>query len=244
MTDDQLETALRALGTRLDVPEPSDLTDAVLARLDEDEPVRGGWRPVHRVAAAVVAALVVLATAMAVSPTVRAAVYDLLRIGGVGINENQPPPVTPTVSVDPPLPGERDVPLAQARAVARFPLRLPERLGPPVTVRLIEDARVVSLAFASPHGQVRVDECDGGLDPLFTKFASAEDVHHVTVLGVPGVWVNRPHPVFFTDETGQMREETARLSGSTLIWEKDGVTYRVEGDLTQAQAVAIAESLR
>jgi hypothetical protein len=34
------------------------------------------------------------------------------------------------------------------------------------------------------------------------------------------------------------------MAGSTLIWEKDGITYRVEGDLTQQQAITIAESLR
>ena len=243
MTDDQLEAALRTLGTRLDVPEPPDLTGDVLARLDEP-PRRPGWRPVHRIAAAVVAAVLALATAMAVSPTVRAAVYDLFRIGGVEIHENEPPPVTPTVSVDPPLPGERDVALAAARQAADFPLKVPSALDPPATVRLIDDARVVSMGFASPHGEVRVDQFDGGLAPMFAKFTHADDVHHVTVLGVPGVWVDRPHPVFYTDETGTMREESARLAGSTLIWESGGITYRVEGDLTQAQAITIAESLR
>lgn len=242
MNDAQLETALRSLGTRLDVPEPADATSAVLDRLDDPAP-RTGWRPVDRIAAAVVAALVALATAMALSPTVRAAVYDLFRIGGVELHEDQPPPVTPTVSVDPPLPGEHDVTLAQARRAADFPLTLPGRLGPPVTVRLIEDGRVVSMAFGSPHGQVRVDQFDGGLDPMFAKFTHAEDMHSVVVQGVPGVWVDRPHPVFYTDETGRMREETARLSGSTLIWENNGVTYRVEGDLTREQAIDLADSL-
>jgi hypothetical protein len=79
---------------------------------------------------------------------------------------------------------------------------------------------------------------------MFTKFTSAADVHHVTVSGGPAVWVDRPHPVIYTDRDGTLREETARLAGSTLIWEYDGVTYRVEGELTERQAIAIAESLR
>jgi hypothetical protein len=69
-------------------------------------------------------------------------------------------------------------------------------------------------------------------------------VHQVTVSGGPAVWVDRPHPVLYTDRDGRLRQEGARLAGSTLIWEKDGVTYRVEGDLTEHQAIAIAESLR
>lgn len=239
MTDD-LETALRAVGTRLDVPAPPDVTAAVLSRLDE----KPRPRIVYRLVAAGIAAVVALATAMVVSPAVRAAVYDLLRIGGVEIHENQPAPVSPTPSVDPPLPGERDVSLAEARRAVGFPLRLPAKLGAPATVRLIDGARVVSMAFGSAHGQVRVDEFDGGLDPMFTKFASADDVHHVTVSGGPAVWVDRPHPVLYTDRDGNLREESARLAGSTLIWESDGVTYRVEGELTRHQAIEIAESLR
>jgi len=238
VTDD-LEAALREVGTRLAVPPTPPITDAVLARLDDPAPIVR--RPVRRLVTAAVAVLVALAAAMAVSPTVRAAVYDLLRIGGVEIHENTRAPAPPA-SVEPPLPGERDVSLAQAREAARFPLRLPARLGRPDDVRLIDGnpPRVVSMAF----GAVRVDQFEGGLAPMFTKFTSAVDVHHVTVDGVPGIWVDRPHTVLYTDRDGTVREETARLAGSTLIWEKNGITYRVEGDLTQPRAIAIAESLR
>jgi hypothetical protein len=231
---DDLEQALRALGTRLDVPDPPDVTAAVLARIAEPAPTRWG----RRVLAAAVAAVLALATAMVVSPAVRAAVFDFLRIGGVEIHENVPAPVTP--SLDPPTPGERDVTLDQARAAVDFPLTLPSGLGPPGAVRLIDGDRVVTMAF----GAVRIDQFDGGLDPMFTKFASAEDIHHVTVSGVPAIWVDRPHPVFYTDRDGTMHEESARLAAATLIWAHDDVTYRVEGDLTQQQAIAIAESMR
>lgn len=234
---DDLESALRSLGARLDVPDPPPVTDAVLARLRAPAPRR---RTARRLVTVAVAALVALAAAMAVSPAVRAAVFDFLRVGAVEIHENQPPPVTPPVtSLDPPLPGERDVTLAQARAATGFPLRVPAGLGDPDTVRLTDDARVVTMTF----GGVRVDQFDGGLDPMFTKFASAADVHHVTVDDRPAIWVDRPHPVFWVDRDGVMHEEAARLAGSTLVWERDGITYRVEGDLTQARAVALAESM-
>jgi hypothetical protein len=111
-------------------------------------------------------------------------------------------------------------------------------------VRLIDDARVVSMAFGSAHGTVRVDQFDGGLHPIFTKVAGASDVRHVTVSDLPAVWVGRPHPVIYTDRDGTMREESARLAGNTLIWEDNGTTYRVEGDLTRQQAITIAESMR
>ena len=244
---DELENALRALGTRLDVPEAPDPTGAVLARLDEPAPESGpraGWRPVHRLVAAAVALLVALGAAMAVSPAVRAAVYDLLRIGGVEIHENEPAPVVPRdPSVDPPLLGERDVTLDQAREAAGFPLRTPDGLGEPATVRLIDGARVVSMAYRTAHGEVRIDQFDGGLAPMFAKFTTAVDVSHVAVEDTHGVWVARPHPVLYVDRDGVVRDESARLADSTLIWEKDGITYRVEGDLTEDRAITIAESL-
>ena len=230
---DDLESALRSLGTRLDVPDPPDVTGRVLARLDAPAP--RVWP--RRLLTAAVAAVVALATAMVVSPAVRAAVLDFLRIGAVEIHENQPAPVTP--SLDPPLPGERDVTLAEATAAVDFPLRLPTGLGPPGAVRLIDDGRVVTMAF----GAVRVDQFDGGLDPMFSKFTRAEDVHHVTVDGLPAIWVDRPHPVLYTDRDGTLRDESARLAASTLIWEEDGITYRVEGDLPQWRAIEIAESM-
>jgi hypothetical protein len=235
VTDD-LETALRALGTRLDVPEAPDMTGAVVARLEEGPSSR--WR---RVVAAAVAALVALATAMVASPAVRAAVYDLLRVGGVEIHENEPVPVGPPPSVEL---GEHEVTVDEARREVDFPLRLPKDLGRPESVRLIDGARVVSMAFGTANGEVRVDEFAGGLAPMFTKFTMADDVHHVTVAGTPAVWVDRPHLVLYTDRDGIMHEESARIAGSTLIFEKGGVTYRVEGELTEGQAIGIAESLR
>jgi hypothetical protein len=243
-TAGDLEHALRVLGARLDVPDPPPVTAAVLARLDEPAPVSGGWHPVHRVLAAVAAALVALATAMVVSPAVRAAVHDLLRVGGVELHRDEPAPSAPPPSVAPPLPGEHDATLAEARAAARFPLRLPAGLGEPTAVRVADGARVVSMAFPGPRGEVRVDQFDGGLDPMFTKFATAAGIRHIAVGGTPAVWVDRPHVVLFRDHDGQVHEESARLAGSTLIWEEDGVTYRVEGDLTESEAVRIASSLR
>lgn len=236
MTDD-VERALRDLSTRLDVPSTPDMTTEVLARLDTSPARR--VRPVRRVIAAAVAAVLALVTAMIVSPAVRAAVYDFFRIGGVEIHQDQQAPHPP--SIEPTLSGERDVTLDQARAEAEFPLKLPASLDAPDNVRLAgTPPRVVSMAF----GDVRVDQFDGGLDPMFTKFASADDIHHVHVGADPAIWVARPHVVIYTDRDGTQQESSARLSASTLIWESGGITYRIEGDLTQIQALDLAESLR
>ena len=242
MTDDErIEAALRELGGRLAVPDPpANLATAVLARLDE--PVRRSTPQVlPRLVAAVVALIVALAVVMTASPTVRAAVLDFLGFGGVEIHYT-PPPVTPTIS-DVPQPGERDMSLADARAVVRFDIRVPALLGDPDTVRVIEDddgvPRVVSLRYAG----ARVDEFGGRVSPVFEKFLRVEDAIRTDVDGAPAIWIPRPHPVIYVDEHGEIREEAARLAANTLIWEERGLTFRLEGDFTERQAIVVARSL-
>jgi hypothetical protein len=241
-SDERVEAALRELGGRLDVPEPpAGLTTAVLARLDE--PARRPTpRLLPRLVAAALALLVALAVAMAVSPTVRAAVLDFFKIGGVEINYS-PPPVTPTTS-DVPQPGERDMSLAAARAAVRFDIRVPALLGDPDSVRVIDSAdgvpRVVSLRYPG----ARVDEFGGRISPVFEKFLHADEAVPTDVDGAPAIWIPAPHPVIYMDEHGEVHEEAARLAARTLIWEERGLTYRLEGDLTQEQAIVVARSLR
>jgi hypothetical protein len=254
--DDRVEAALRELGGRLAVPEPpADPAAAVLARLAEAPsparrpawrlPSRLAGRPAPRVlprlVAVAVALLLALAVAMTVSPTVRATVLDLFRIGGVEIHYT-PPPVTPTTS-DAAAPGERDLSLDDARAAVPFPIRVPRLLGDPASVRVIDSddgpPRVVSLRYPG----ARLDQLDGRISPVFGKFANIVDVVHTDVDGAPAIWIPRPHPVLYVDEHGTVQEEAARLAAKTLIWEENGLTYRLEADLTQAQAEAIAASL-
>lgn len=247
MTDDEItrdiEAALRELGGRLDVsPPPAGLATAVLDRLDEPRPAP---RVLPKLVAAAVALLVALGVAMAVSPTVRAAVLDFFRIGGVEVHHG-PPPVPPSTSAVV-LPGERAATLEEARAAVRFDIEVPARLGEPEAVRVVENQppdgsppRVVSLHWPG----VRVDEFDGRISPIFAKFLGADDVVRTSVDGATAAWVPRPHPVLYVDRAGTVHEESARLAAKTLIWESGGVTYRVEGELTREEAVAIAESMR
>jgi hypothetical protein len=230
---------LRDLGAHLDVPPPPEepaLAAAVLARLDD--PPRRTLLP--RLAAAAAALLAALGLAMAVSPEVRAAVLDFLNLGAIQINQAPEQAGQPSVepSLDKPLPGERAVTLDQARAQAGFPLRVPESLGDPLAVHLADGdpPRIATLLYNG----VRVDQIDGDLAPMFQKFFHLDGAVPTTIDGSHGLWLPSPHPVFYLDRDGDTQERFARLSGSTLIWEQDGVTYRVEGELTHRQAVDIA----
>jgi hypothetical protein len=235
---DDLERELRDLAGWLAVPAAPDVTAPVRARLAA--PPRRRWR--YWLAAALAALLV------AVLPPGRAAVADvvagLLRFSGVEIgtsSEPLPPAGTPS-----PLPAQRPAALVEAQRKVRFPIRLPALLGQPEQV-LVADAdgtgghRVATLLYRG--GTLRVDAFDGRLDPVFQKQAAGADVEWTQVHGGFAIWIGRPHTLAYVDRSGTVRVETARLAAATLIWEEAGVSYRLEGDLTRDEAVAIAGSM-
>ncbi|MFC3502775.1 DUF3040 domain-containing protein [Micromonospora krabiensis] len=238
---DDLERELRDLSTWLETPDPPDVTARVRQRIAAPPRPRRRWR--YYLAAALVA------LGVAVLPPGRAALADavagLLRFAGVTIATS---PTSPLPSGTPaPLPSQVAVDLAEAARKVRFPVRVPARLGPPERV-LVADPdpsgsyRVATLLYRG--GALRVDAFDGHLDPVFQKQASGPGVEWVQVDGGFAVWVAGPHTVTYVDPTGEVRVETARLAASTLIWSRADVTYRIEGDLTQTEAIEIAGSLR
>jgi hypothetical protein len=227
MTDDQVEAALRDLGTSIDVPDTPDVTASVRARISTKRRLK--LRPVFT---AVLAILLAFAVALAVSPEVRAGVAQLLRFAGIEFTTEPPPPLPTTTQ---PLPGERVVTLEEARHQAAFPVTVPKALGDPEEVHIGD--RFVSLIY----GNARVDELDGTISPIMQKFAGVGgDLEPVQVNGTTAYWVNAPHEVIYVDRNGSTRTETARLAGKTLVWQAGEVTFRLEGDLTRQQAISIA----
>ncbi|MCW3840576.1 DUF4367 domain-containing protein [Micromonospora yasonensis] len=237
---DDLERELRDLATWLETPATPDLATRVRARLAAPAARRRRWR--YWLAAALAALLV------AVLPPGRAALADavagLLRFSGIVIGTS-PAPVLPTGSPSP-LPAQRSADLHDAQRKVRFPIRVPAKLGPPEQVLVADDDglgsyRVATLLYRG--GTLRVDAFDGQLDPVFQKQAAGPDVEFVQVDGDFAVWVGGPHTLAYVDRGGTVRVETARLAAATLIWQEAGVSYRLEGNLTRDEAIAIADSL-
>lgn len=237
---DDLEAELRDLGAWLETPAAPDVTARVHDRLVGRVP---GWRRWRSVAAAALVALLV-----AVLPPTRAAVADalgeVLRFAGVDIvtsSTSPPPGGEPS-----PLPSLRTVGLDEARRAVRFPIRVPAALGPPERVSIADPNasgayRVATLLYHG--GNLRLDAFDGRLDLTFHKRTSRPGTEWTQVDGDFAVWVDGPHVLSYVDRSGQIRRETARLAASTLIWEQAGVTYRLEGPRTMAEALDIARSL-
>ena len=123
-----------------------------------------------------------------------------------------------------------------------FEVAVPADLGAPDGVEVSADHRVLSMTWNRPTtGPVRLDQFDGRLDYAFAK--SAPGVEFTSVSGATALWFDRPHRVVLLGPDGSRRRETARLGGQTLIWERAATTLRLEGELSQQQAITIAESV-
>jgi len=77
----------------------------------------------------------------------------------------------------------------------------------------------------------------------FTKIIEpGTKVEPVTVDGARGYWIaGRPHAIFYRSG-GDTSVEELRLAGNVLIWEHDGLTFRLETTADRATALRIAAS--
>jgi hypothetical protein len=246
-----VEAELRTLGRELGVPPATDLTAAVQQRLEEPAgrrrhvPVLGAgalrrWRLGWRVALVVVAALIAV---MIATPQGRAAITHVFRLAGIELRQEPGPARSPGVSAS--LPGERRMPLEQARRQAAFPILVPAVLGRPDEVVVSDHGRVASLVYrATPYGQLRMDEFAGHLDPVyFQKFVRFGNVTEIDVNGVKGLWIKGPHELLYITRDGTPAAASARLTtGNTLIWGTRRVALRLEGGFGKDAALAIARS--
>lgn len=239
----ELELELVAIGRLLDVPEAPDLAPRVLGRIGTARPAPRRRRLV--LAFAVLALATLLAT-LAI-PDARSALLRFLQIGGDRIELVDELPV---VAPSPPeldlILGER-VTLDEARRRAAFDLL--ELEEEPASV-YIGDRGTVWFLYGRPDAvrllvaqtpRLEIDESF-----LLKKLAGAGTiVETTTVRGAPAYFVSgAPHVVILVDENGFGVTESARLARDVLVWEEDGRTVRLEGDLTLAEASELAESLR
>ena len=239
-----LEQQLAALGRALDVPESPDVTARVLADL---EARRRPARPPRRlVLALALVALAALLAALAI-PDARSALLRFLQIGGARIELVDELPPVPADPVELDLTLGQPVSLAEARRRAGFDLlELEEHpdavyLGSRDTVWFLygEPDAVRLLVAQTPDTEV--DE-----PFVFKKLAeSGTQVERASARGEPAYFVSgEPHLVMLLDEFGLEIPESVRLARNVLLWEEEGRTVRLEGDLTLADALELAESMR
>ncbi|WP_322938204.1 hypothetical protein [Nocardioides bizhenqiangii] len=234
-----IERELAALADRVAPAPPPDLPDRVLARIG-DLDIDGGRSP-RRVWGPVAAGVAALVAASFLSPQVRAVAADVLGVAGIEFSSD-----TPDAPPEPrePLPDSRDSSLAEAQAQVDFRVGVPGELGPPETVTVADRGRVASMTWRG--GDLRLDQFDGTLGPVFSKQVGVLATEELDVNGATAWWIDAPHDLTYVDRQGREVTATARLAGTTLVWDGgNGVTFRLEGErLNREDAFAIARSVR
>ena len=148
------------------------------------------------------------------------------------------PELAPRTTFDP----GREVTLAEAESVAGFRPLVPRRegYGTPDEVYVGFDA--VTLLYGSRDSvRLLVTQFPRGPDPeMFLKKVAGGDTRIETVVvdGGRAFWIEgAPHAVRFGDSA-------FREAANTLLWESEGLTLRLEAQISRDEALAIAESMR
>jgi hypothetical protein len=229
----ELERELREVGRLLAFPPEPDLVPAVRARLGEAQ--RQPFLGRRRVLVLALAVLVVAVGAAFAVPSARTAILRFFHIGGETIEVVPTLPNAPHRSPIAGLAGPMSVEDATDRA--GFNLILPPRHGGIYA----QDGIVAT--YIRPR--VVLTEARGPLT-VSKKFVSPQTrLEPVRVNDHDGLWISgAPHVVMYFDSQGLGHAKNVRIAGNTLVWAYGSVTLRIEGPLTQAQALHIASSIR
>ena len=191
-------------------------------------------------------AVVLLAAALLAVPPVRAQLLEWLQIGGMNIKraitpipeDTLPAPVDLITGYE--LSGRTT--LAEAVAEFGYPIRYPPAYGKPQHVYLqdIGTGPFVILVWVDLEDPTQMILVEYILAP--GTWLTKGPVPTLAVTNINGnraVWTDGPYMVSI-----QGFHQAARLlEGHALIWEQDGLTYRLELDATLKQAVQIAETI-
>ena len=256
-TDEDLESALRDLGSHLAYPPVPDLLPLVRARLEE-RPAPPFWRIFWSPRLAFVpalATLVLLAAATVALQPLGATAAEALGLRGIAIFRAATPPAgSGAVLADARLVPSIEV----ASEAAGFRVLAPAALGRPdeVYLRTSPQGTQAFLVYGARPGiaasersgiAVLVIEAQGSVEvPLLGKVLGPDTrTEQLTVGGGEGVWIEgAPHQVFFRAPSGEAVIDTVRLAGNVLLWERGTLLLRIEGEMPRDEALRIAASVR
>jgi hypothetical protein len=229
MTD--LERRLQALGGEIAYP-PTPRFDLGFDR----RPVRAGrLRPL---ALGFAILLAVLAGVLALSPGARSAFLEIFRLQGATVERVETLPEVDARRLDF---GE---PVSREEAERRVGFELLD-VGEPDGI-YVRDDRLASVVYGDPDSpRLVLSQLRGAIYEGFVKKAGSRGtiIEEVTVGGEPGLYISGDdHFVMFRDENGSITDEQTYLAGTVLLWNRGELLLRLEGDLTRAEALELAES--
>jgi hypothetical protein len=233
----ELEQRLVALGSELELPVEPDLASAVSARLEERPRRPFPWRAV---AFAAVVLAVAIAAAFAV-PQARTTILRWFHLRGVTVERVETLPR----AVERAQAGGLGQPYSRAEAerLVGFDLALPSFSdGRPSRVFVL-DAELATVVVRAHGRPVLLSEFRSSDFDFLKKATTPETrVEPVRVGDDPGLWVaGGTHVLVYP---GAEAPPATLIHGNVLLWVHGGLTLRLEGKLTKAQALRLARTIR
>jgi hypothetical protein len=229
----ELELRLADLGKALEFPP----TPAFELRFEPRR--RRGLRPL---VVALAVAVVAVAGTLALSPGARSAFLELFHLRGATVRRvEELPEVQRIQRLE--LLGER---VTRAEAERRVGFRLLD-LGEPDSIYVREDVLATLVYGEIDEPRLLLTEGRGAIFEGFVQKSagSGTEIERVSVDGAQGLFVSgEDHFVMFRNGHGQIDDERSFLAGTTLLWNRGDLLLRLEADVTRAEAIGLAESLR
>lgn len=240
-TNSSYEKQIQQWAAAFDYPPTPDIAGQIRPLLTV--PAKKSSQPSRRLAW--VLGLLLLGASLLAVPSVRAALVQILRAGGITIFVGE----EAAVDDAPPLLSEQlpafTEPIPLEDAVARFPnLQLPTELPPPDDVLLHEDPVWDTAVIFLWRDEADPQQIGLSLYQIQVPqyaYKGSEMLEITEVAGNQAFWLNGPHYFRLRDSAA---EEWLFVKGSVLIWWADDVTYRLEGAESLEDALRIAESLQ
>ncbi len=242
-----IDQLLRETAASVEYPETPDRTAAIRARIEAS---RRGTRFAsmlsQRQLVAVAATLALAALAALATPGVRAAVLRFFHIGGVRVERVEHLPAVPLST---PLQLGQRVPLQDAQRRVDFRVREPKLHEAPtvyVHARTPRGGQISFLVGTPARPRLLLTEFRGSGTRIYANkiVGPGTRVELLRVNGASGMWISgKPHAFHFIDRNGDIDVQPLRLAANTLLWEEDGITYRLEARVAKREALKIAATL-
>ena len=227
----ELERALVALGSELDIPAEPDLRSRVRERIER--------RPRRRRVAVLAVAVLVVAVGIALAvPPARSAILRFFHIGSVTIER-----------VDT-LPAARERSLVAGLGSALSLRDAEKSSGVPLVLNAARPRRfyarpgLIATVLHYRGKSVLLAEFQGDQLGLTKKFVAPNTSVEPAAIGSFGVWLEGgKHVLTWQGASGEIRQLDRRLAGNVLIWAEGNRTYRLEGGLNRGQMLELGRQI-